>query len=183
MLSAIPFMCSSRSQLKQDRMNISAIFISLVALTGITVSNANPEYIELESFDVGQCIKVVYTAPTTGRTTLQLLAADGTIVLTADYRKHWGGNPSTGQPWQDMFILNSKIGGSFGTRQDVTGILTTPGTDMALNFCANDTEFIISLNNKDIATYTYRTPVTTVSKVEFFDRDYDSVLKEICVTY
>ena len=176
-------MCSSRSQLKQDRMNISAIFISLVALTGITVSNANPEYIELESFDVGQCIKVVYTAPTTGRTTFQLRAADGTIVLTADYRKHWGGNPSTGQPWQNIVILNSKIGGSWGTEQHVEDVTTTPGTDMALNFCANDTEFIISLNNKDIATYTYRTPVTTVSKVEFFHRDYDSVLKEICVTY
>ena len=176
-------MCSSRAQLKQVRMKFSAIFISLVALTSITVSNANPEYIELESLYVGQCIEVVYTAPTTGRTTFQLLAADGTIVLTADYRKNWGRNPSSGKPWQDMFILNSKIGGSFGSRQDVTGILTTHGTDMALNFCAKDTEFSISFHNKDIATYPYRTPVTTVSKVEFFDRDYDSVLKEICVAY
>ena len=103
-------------------MTFAVIFISLVVLTGISLSNADGDYIELESFDVGQCIEVSYTAPTTGRTTINLFAADGTTVLHADYRKHWGGNPSTGQPWHNILILNRKIGGSWGSGQNVADI-------------------------------------------------------------
>ena len=170
-------------ELKSDGMTVPVILISLVALTGITVSSANPDSIDLESFDVGRCIRVEYTAPTTGRTTVNLLAADGTVALTADYRKNWGGNPSTGQPWQNIVILNSQIGGSWGTEQHVEDVLTTPGMEMDFKICANDTDFSINFDQKKIATYTYRTPVNTVSKVEFTNQGHDSVLGKLCVVY
>ena len=170
-------------EVKSDRMTVAVILISLLALTGITVSNAKPDSIDLESFDVGRCIRVEYTAPTTGRTTVNLLAADGTVVLTADYRKSWGGNPSTGKPWQNIVILNSKIGGSWGAEQHVKDVLTTPGMEMEFKICANDTEFSIAFDQKEIATYTYRTPVNTLSKVQFTNQGFDSVLGKLCVVY
>ena len=166
----------------QFKMAASVIFISLVAaLTGISVSDAIPEYIDLECFAVGQCIKAYYTAPTTGRVTVDLSAADGTIVLHVDYRKHWGGNPDTGQPWQNTLILNSNIGGSWGTQQRVEGVVTTPGMEMAFIICAKEKYFSIVLNQKEVATYTYRTPVTTVRKVEYINHGYDSTLRKLCV--
>ena len=161
----------------------SVIIVWIVALIGISVSTENSEYIDLRSFNVGQCIEALYTAPSTGRTTLQLLASDGTVVLTADYRKHWGGNPSTGKPWQNILILNSKIGGSWGTEQHVEDVKTTPGTVLTWNICARDANFSIDLNGKELATYAYRTPVNTVSTVMLTDRGYDSVLKQLCVAY
>ena len=171
-------------ELKTIQMTASVIFVSLVvALIGNSESSANSKNIELASFAIGQCIKAHYTAPTTGRVTVQLSATDGTIVLTLDYRKNWGGNPNTGQPWQNIVILNSNIGGAWGTEQHVEDVLTTPGMEMALKICAKEEDFSIVLNQDEIATYTYRTPVTTVSKVEYTNRGYDSILRKLCVVY
>ena len=164
-------------------MTFAVIFISLVVLTGISVSNADGDYIELESFDVGQCIEVSYTVPTNGRTTVNLVAADGTTVLHADYRRNWGRNPSTGQPWKNILALNSKIQGSWGSRQEVNDIETTSGMQLDFEICANEADFSIVLNHKDIATYAYCVPVTTVSKVEFARYEFDSVLRKLCVVY
>ena len=164
-------------------MTATVMFISLVALTAISVSNALADHIELESFDVGYCIEASYTAPTTGTSTVNLVASDGTIVLHVNYRKHAGSNPSTGQPWQNILILNSKIGGSWGTEQHVEDVETTPGTVLDWQICAGDADFSIELNNKDLATYTYRTPVNTVSRVEFGNSGNDAVLRKLCVVY
>ena len=158
------------------------MFISLVALTALSVSNALADHIDLE-FDVGQCIEASYTAPTTGRSTVYLAASDGTVVLVADYRKNWGGNPSTGQTWQDILILNSQIGGSWGTEQHVEDVKTTPGTVLDWQICAGDADFNIELNHKELATYNYRTPVNTVSRVQFGNSGYDAVLRKLCVVY
>ena len=159
------------------------IILWIVALIGISESTEYREYIDLRSFNVGKCIEALYTAPTTGRTTLQLRAADGTVVLNVDYRKNWGGNPSTGKPWQNIVMLNTKIGGRWGQLQSVGDIQTTPGTILAWNICARDADFSIDLNGKRLATFAYRTPVNTVSTVMLSDRDYDSVLKQLCVAY
>ena len=164
-------------------MKVSAIFISLVGLIGVSTCSARPEYIELESFDVGQCVEAFYTAPPTGRTTVNLEAADGTVVLHVDYRKNWGGNPSTGKPWSSILILNSQIKGSWGTEQHVENLFTTPGTVLAWKICAKDKDFSIVLNRKEIATYAYRTPVKTVKKVSYTNSGYDSVLHKLCVVY
>ena len=181
-LNAIHFQCSS-TQSNSMKMRHSVIIVWIVALIGISESTEYREYIDLRSFDVGKCIEALYTAPTTGKTTLQLRAADGTVVLTVDYRKNWGGNPSTGKPWQDILILNTKIGGRWGTEQHVEDVETTPGTILAWNICARDADFSVNLNGKELATYAYRTPVNTVSTVMLSDRDYDSVLKQLCVAY
>ena len=164
-------------------MKVTVIFIWLAALIGISWCAEKTEYLKVESFAVGQCVEVDYTAPTTGRTTVQLSAAAGTIVLTADYRKKWGGNPSTGKPWTNILILNSKIGGKFGKEQHVEGIETTPGSLMAWRICAKDKDFSIVLNGKELTTYAYRTPVTTVTKLMFTNRNYDSVVQKMCVTF
>ena len=136
-LNAIHFQCSS-TQSNPMKMRHSVIIVWIVALIGISESTEYREYIDLRSFNVGKCIEALYTAPTTGRTTLQLRAADGTVVLNVDYRKYWGGNPSTGKPWQNIVLLNTKIGGSWGTLQSVGDIQTTPGTILAWNICARD---------------------------------------------
>ena len=171
-------------ELKSIQMTASVIFISLVAaLISISVSSADSKNIELDSFAVGRCINAYYTAPTTGRVTVQLSADNSTVPLTLDYRKHWGGNPNTGQPWQNTLILLSKIEGAWGAEQDVKGMMTTPGMEIALKICAKEEHFSIVLDQKEVATYTYRTPVTTVSKVEYTNRGYDSILRKLCVVY
>ena len=167
---------------KLTKMTATVMFISLVALTALSVSNALADHIDLE-FVVGQCIEAAYTAPTTGTSTVNLVASDGTIVLHVNYRKHAGSNPSTGQPWQNILILNSKIGGSWGTEQHVENVETTPGTVLDWQICAGDADFSIVLNNKDLATYPYRTPVNTVSRVEFSNSGNDAVLRKLCVVY
>nr|C0HM20.1 RecName: Full=Galectin b; Short=Gal-b; AltName: Full=Aplysina lactuca lectin b; Short=ALL-b; AltName: Full=Beta-galactoside-binding lectin b [Aplysina lactuca] len=139
------------------------------------------DHIDLE-FDVGQCIQASYTAPTTGRTSVNIVASDGTVVLHVDYRKHWGGNPSTGKPWQNILIINSKLGGSWGTEEKVHDVETTI-VNYDYTQCGQDADFSLELNQKDIATYAYRSPVNTVSRVQFDDQGYDAVLRKLCVVY
>jgi len=148
------------------------IIVWIVALIGISVSTQNREYIDLRSFNIGKCIEALYTAPTTGKTTLQLLAGNDTVVLTVSYRKTL-----------NTLILNSNIGGTWGTPQRVEDIETTPGTILAWKICARDADFSINLNGKELTTYAYRTPVNTTSTVMFTDRGYDSVLKQLCLAY
>ena len=182
-LNAIHFQCSSTRSSPMKMRHCSVIIIWIVVVIGISVSTQNPEYIDLRSFNVGNCIEALYTAPTTGKTTLQLLAGNNTVVLTVDYRKYWGRNPSTGKPWQNILILNSKLGGRWGTEQRVEDLQTTPGTILAWKICARDADFSINLNCKELTRYAYRTPVNTTSTVMFTDRGYDSVLKQLCLAY
>jgi len=171
--------------IRQDRMTVTAILVSLVALAGVSIANTNTdrEYIEFSKFDVGRCIDASDTAPTTGVTAIRLLDANGTVVLNVDYRKHWGYNPYTGKPWENIFLFNSKVEGIWGPEHHVKDVLTTPGTIMSLSICAEDTQFSIVFNQAVIAKYTYRAPVTSVSKAQFFTWGNDSVLKKLCVLY
>nr|C0HM19.1 RecName: Full=Galectin a; Short=Gal-a; AltName: Full=Aplysina lactuca lectin a; Short=ALL-a; AltName: Full=Beta-galactoside-binding lectin a [Aplysina lactuca] len=139
------------------------------------------DHIDLE-FDVGQCIQASYTAPTAGRTSVNIVASDGTVVLHVDYRKHSGGKPSTGKPWNQILIINSKLGGSWGTEEKVHDVETTIVYNDYTG-CKQDADFSIELNQKDIATYAYRTPVNTVSRVEFGNSGNDAVLRKLCVVY
>ena len=159
-------------------MTVTAIFISLVGLIGVGMSCAN-YIIEFESFSVGQCVEADYTAPTTGRTTVHLKAACDTVVLAVDYRKLWVSNPYTGQLWQNIVTLNSRIGGAWGDAQHVENITTTPGMEMAWRICARDADFSIVLNYVELTTYPYRVPIATVRRVQFIDRGYDSVLQNL----
>ena len=160
-------------------MTATVMFISFMALTAISLSSVLADHIDLE-FDVGQCIEASYTAPTTERASINLVASDRTNVLVVDYRKKWRSNPSNGQ---NVVILNSKIRRRWGTEQRVEDVETTPGTVLDWQICAGDADFSIELNGKELATYTYRVPVNTVSKVRFDVSGSDAVLRKLCVVY
>ena len=149
---------------------MSFLFLStlVVVLAGLHVSEARGDYIEVESFGVGQSATAVYTAPGDGRTTINLLDADGGLVLHMDYRFEWGQHPYTGEPWEDILILNTKpAGGSWGTREAVDNFYLTPGTNMKLTAKAEDGHFAIIANGQQVATYNYRLSVESVKRIQF----------------
>ena len=156
-------------------MAASVIFISLVV--SFIGAYANAEYIDIENFNVGNCVEVDYTAPPTGRASINLIDAAGDIVLHVDYRVSWG-SPLV----QDTVVLNTRTSGSWGPEERVTGIKSTPGTVLQFVICAEDSDFSINMNQKELATYEYRTD-TKVSRLEFESYDYDSTLKQMCVVY
>ena len=140
----------------------------VVVLAGLHVSEATNHYVEVESFGVGQSATAVYTAPGDGRTTINLLDANGGVVLHMDYRFEWGRNPRTGEPWEDILILNSKAAnGGWGTEQHVNDFYFTPGTNVELTAKAEDGHFAIIANGLQVATYKYRLPVETVKRIQF----------------
>ena len=149
---------------------MSFLFLStlFVVLAGLHVSEASGDYVEVEFFGVGMSATAVYTAPGDGRSVVELLDADGGVVLHMDYRVEWGENPNTGEPWEDIMNLNSKpADGGWGTRQSVNDIHFTPGANVELTAKAEDGQFAIIANGQPIATYDYRLPVETVKRIQF----------------
>ena len=149
---------------------MSFLFLStlFVVLAGLHVSKADDDYAEVEAFGVGQYATAVYTAPGDGRTTINLLDAKGGVVLHMDYRFHWGRNPYTGKPWEDILILNTKpAGGKWGREQRVNNFYFTPGTHVRLTAKAEVGHFAIVINGLRVATYNYRLPVDTVKRIQF----------------
>ena len=157
-------------------MAASVIFISLV-VSFIHILNANAEQITIGSFNVGMCIEVDCTAPSTGRASINLYDAAGDIVLHVDYRVSWG-IPLD----QDTVVLSTRTSGSWWTEQHVEGIKSTPGTVLQWVVCAKDNGFSIDMNQKELATYAYRTD-TKASRLGFDKYTYDSTVKQMCVVY
>ena len=150
---------------------MSFLFLStlVVVLAGLHVSEAYDDYVEVESFGVGQSATAVYTAPGDGRSVVHLLDANGGVVLTMSHRFEWGENPNTGEPWEDILILNSmSTNGSWGIEQHVNDFYFTPGTNMELTAKAEDGHFAIIANGLQVATYKYRLPVESVKRMKFF---------------
>ena len=157
-------------------MAASVIFISFV-VSFIHILNANAEQIAIGSFNVGMCVEVDYTAPPTGRASIVLIDAAGDVVLVVDYRVNRG-SPTE----QDTVVLNTRTSGSWGPEQRVKGIKSTPGTVLQWVVCAKDNGFSIDMNQKELATYVYRTN-TKVSRLEFESYTYDSTIKQMSVVY
>ena len=68
-------------------------------------------------------------------------------------RIEWGGN-RTGQPWDDILILNTKpSGGSWGPEQHVNEFYFTPGTKLLLCAKAKYGHFAISVNGKQVTMH------------------------------
>nr|C0HLX7.1 RecName: Full=Galactose-binding lectin; Short=CCL [Chondrilla caribensis] len=124
-------------------------------------------YAEVESFGVGQSATAVYTAPGDGRDLNITIDADGGYVIHMDYRFDWGGNPSTGKPWEDILILNSKPAQTWGPQQHVNNFYFTPGTHVTLGDKSNDGHFAIIADGIQVATYDHRLPVNSVKEVKF----------------
>ena len=157
-------------------MKVSTVLISLVvAFIGIRMSNAYSYHIDPDSFEVGDCAEVHYTAPPTGRASINLYEENGDILLHTDYRVHWGPNTNT-------IVLATRTGGIWGPEQHVTDITSTPDTVVKFLICAEENDFSITFNKKQVATYQYRinAPVT---RLEYQNYGYDSTLEELCVVY
>lgn len=166
-------------------MAASVMFISLV-VTLISVSLCNGEDTEYGIDIVGNAqvgVDVSITAQSSGRAVIHLYNEAGDRILNLSYRKNWGTDPSTGEPWQNIILLNTKIGGSFGQLQRVEDIYTTVGTVMAFEIRAQDTAFSITLNEKEIATFDYRATDNVVKKVLFLPYESDSTLVKLCAKY
>ena len=140
-----------------------AAFTTLTSLLLLFVvthkSVATPEYIEFDGFTVGNCVGGEYSAPVTESATFNLEAANGDIVLHIDYRVDLGDDKYT-------IVLNTKTGGTWGPEQRVPEITSTPGILLFWQVCAQEEDFSVSINAKEVATYKYRVD-TPVTRLEF----------------
>ena len=115
------------SGLFQVTMNVSAVLLALVVgLIGVHTSNASSQSISPSSFVVGNRAVVVYTAPPTGRVSVNLYD-EGNVdnLLHVDYRVNWGKDKNT-------IVLNTRTGKKWGKEVRITGITTTPGTNVGI---------------------------------------------------
>ena len=160
----------------QNRMAASVtLFCIVFALAGVHELKADSEHIDLDSFSVGECVEVTYTAPSSGRASINLYDAAGDIVLHVDYRVNWNGIVNT-------VIFNTRTAGAWGPEEKVTGVKSTPGTGVEIVICPQEANFMIKFNQMELATYDYRT-TTEVSRVEYDNYSYDSTLKVMCAVY
>ena len=165
----------------QYRMTASVAIVSLVvALIGANIHVSNSVNVDLDSFAIGDCAEVHYTAPTE-RATINLKSAQDDIVLHTDYRVEYFAQV-------DTVLLNTRLaGGSWdpSERLLVPGVKSTPGTTLKFVICpiAND-EFSVSLNGKLLANYSNsKIDITTVSRVNFANYGGEAKLQKICVNY
>ena len=158
-----------------SRMKVSTVITLVVASVGIRMLNANPESIDVDSFEDVNRAKVIYTVPPTGRVSINLYNENGDILIQVDYRVNWGSNTNT-------IVLNTKTGGVWGTDQLVPGIKSPAGTLVAFVICAEPNDFSIIYKKKEVATYVYRINAT-VSKIEYQNNSYDSDIMRLSVLY
>ena len=157
--------------------SVVSIFL-LVAVIGLYMLNnvnADREYIDMRSFSVGNCVKVAYTAPPTGRISVNLHDTNGDVALHVDLRVEW-------RDYLNTVLLNTHTEGAWETAVFVSDIKSTPGTVVEWVICAQENDFSVNFNQKELATYDYRTDAN-VSNVEFQSYEYESALKHLCVIY
>ena len=165
----------------QYRMTASVVIVSLVvALIGANIYVSNSQNVDMDSFAIGDCAEVHYTAPTK-RATINLKSAKGDIVLHTDYRVKYSAQ-------RDTVLLNTRLaGGSWNSkiRKLVPGVKNTPGTTLKFVICPiAKNEFSVSLNGKLLANYSNsKIDTATVSRVNFANYGGDAKLQEICVNY
>ena len=165
----------------QYRMTASVVIVSLgVALIGTNIHVSNSENVDLDSFAIGDCAEVHYTAPTK-RATIKLKSAQGDIVLHTDYRVKYSSQV-------DTLLLNTRLAGESWNSSErllVPGVKSTPGTTLKFVICPMvNHQFSISLNGKFLAIYSNsKIDITTVSRVHFANYGGDAKLQKICVNY
>ena len=96
---------------------------------------------------------VIYSSPNKGRVTVNLLNANGDILIHIDARFDW-------YTWKNILVLNSKkVDGNWGVRVQPDGFpfpCNGYTTTIVLQVEIGETAFVISANGKEIATYPYR---------------------------
>ena len=164
----------------QRRMTAYLLAVTFVTALLVTQVRATKVNLYLNSFAVGDCAEVYYTAPTT-RATINLMSKKNDIVLHCDYRVKYSSQRNT-------VILNTKLAGkpwNPKTRELVTGVKTTPGTVLEFALCPRAaSEISVALNGKPLANYTNKQiDIATVSQVMFNSYKGNAKLEEMCVTY
>ena len=109
-------------------------------------------------------VKVVYSSPNKGRVTVNLMNANGDILIQIDARFDW-------YTWKNILVLNSKkVDGNWGTQVQPTGFpfpCCGYTTTITLHVEIGETAFVISANGKELVSYPYREglapPVDTVT--------------------
>lgn len=141
-------------------MSASMTLVSFLLLFIAThMANAHPDYIDFDGLTVGNCVGGEYSAPETESATFNLKTATGDIVLHIDYRVDLGDDKYT-------IVLNTQTGGTWGPEQRVTEITSTPGILLFWQVCAQEEDFSVSINAKEVATYKYRVD-TPATRLEF----------------
>ena len=166
----------------QYRMTASVVIVSLVvALIGIVIHVSNSETVDFDTVAIGNCFLVHFTAPTTGRATINLESAQGDIVLQSDYRVKYSSQ-------EDTLLLNTRLAGESWNPSDellVPGVKNTPGITVKLGIqpIANN-EFSISLNDYLLTNYSNsKIDTTTVSHINFANDGGDAIMQGFCVKY
>ena len=156
---------------------LAVTFVTALIGTQFCGSMAN---INLDSFAVGDCVEVYYTAPMV-RATINLVSEKGDLVLHCAYRVKYSSQ-------QNTVLLNTKLAGNAWnprTRVLVTGVKSTPGTTLEFVLCPIATNKVsVTLNGKLLANYTNKQiDIATVSHVTFNNYEGDAELEEMCVSY
>lgn len=108
-------------------------------------------------FKVGMSIAVVFTTPDNGRPTMNLMDDKGNNVLHVNPR------------WDEKsFVLNSKIGGNWGSEERPGGFDFREGRKMKIIVKAKDDHFVVKVDGDEIHKYKYRAPVTDIAKVVWY---------------
>jgi len=105
-------------------------------------------------FKVGMKIEVDYVNPTAGWVVIWLTNNDGNVVLTHSARIE-----------KKALVLNSRIGGKWGSEERPSGYDFTPGASQTVLLEAEQDYFIIRVNGADLHHYKYRLPVTSIHQV------------------
>ena len=128
------------------------------------VQYSKSKSVGVDSLTLGQVIKVQYIAPSSGRASVNLHAANGDIVLHADSRINYYGHT-------DTYFLTARANGHWEPSQVVTGFpFTCPPvpTMITVRMEVKADEFDISVNDIPLAKYKFRGSLTPdkVVKVE-----------------
>ena len=118
----------------------------------------------VESLTAGQIVEVQYKTPDSGRVSVNLRAANGDYILHADSRIKW-------YTWTNRYLFNSNTNGMWQEEQTVLGFpFTCPPvpTTITVRIAVMPKEFVVSVNDIILATYTFRGALTPdkVVKVE-----------------
>ena len=153
----------------------TVLMLLAMASIGLCISNANSMSIDPDSFEVGTCAIAKFTAPPTGRVSINLYGENDDILLLVDYRVNWGLTTNA-------IVLNTRTAGKWGEEQHVTGMTSTPGTLLEIIVCAEANDFSVIFNELKVANYQYRIKAP-VTKIEYQKYSYDSVVKELVLQY
>ena len=110
----------------------------------------------LPPFKSGMAAEVRFLVPDSCTyTSFNLLKDEQNYVIQGTFR--WD---------QRVLILNSKIGGCWGTEVCVSQVCFNKGDDVAIRFYAQDDVFIVTVNGKEVNRYQHRLPLSDIKKAK-----------------